>query len=176
MNDSEHGNGTAQTGARYAFCVVNGDLQKQAPGSETLLDWLRDAIQCKDVPRPCETGHCGACVAIVGGTSVKSCSMLAREVEGKEIFTLNGLELSGRKPVAALQQALKSVKPFQCGYCQPAFVVAAIELLEANVAPTESEIRDSFAGLLCRCTGYQMIVDAVLLAAKMLTEERMAGL
>ena len=156
--------------ARYAFCVVNGKCQSKLPGVETTLEWLREEVNCTDVRRACETGHCGVCAIVVDGESLKACSVLARELEGRQIFTSSALALTGRRAAVAMVRATEARQPFQCGYCQPAFLIAATDLLERNASPTEAEIRSAFAGLLCRCTGYQSIVETVLLAAKYLRE------
>lgn len=151
------------------YCKVNGVDTPASTGPETLLQWLRADAGCLDVPAPCEAGYCGACAVSVNDRAVKSCAVLACELAGGEVRTLAGLSCSGRAPVEALERAIQERHPFQCGYCKPAFIFAAYELLEQNSAPTEQDIRGAFAGLLCRCTGYQSIIDAVAAAASLLT-------
>lgn len=153
-----------------AFCVVNGKCQTGHPGAETMLEWLREKADCTEVHRACGTGHCGACAVIVDGRTLKSCTALACELQGRQVFTLSGLARSGRPAAVALLNAIEASKPFQCGYCQPAFVFAALDLLERDPMPSESRIRSEFAGLLCRCTGYQSIVETVSIAARALRE------
>lgn len=147
------------------FCTVNGKAYDPPANATTALEWLRDEAGCTDVARACETGHCGACVVVLDGRSVKSCSLLAGELEGRQVHSLQGMALAGRAPFAAIERAVRARQPFQCGYCKPAFLMAACDLLESQARPTEKEVREAFAGLLCRCTGYQAIVEAVLLAS-----------
>jgi carbon-monoxide dehydrogenase small subunit len=151
------------------FCRVNSIPQSGAPNGETLLEWLRDAAHCVDVRKGCDTGHCGTCAVIVDGMPVKSCSVMAREVQTRDVFTLSGLPMLKHRPtVVAVLDATERLRPFQCAYCSPAFIIAAVDLLQDMPSPTEAAIREAFTGLLCRCTGYQPIVDMVLLAADLL--------
>lgn len=148
------------------FCHVNG-LPRVRPSCEgTLLDWLREELELDDARPACETGHCGACAVLMNGRAVKACSVLACEAEDGEVLTLTALSKKSGSAVQAVLNAMHEQRAFQCGYCVSAFVLAAVELLERLPKPTEDDVRCAFDGLLCRCTGYQSIVDAVLLAAR----------
>jgi len=159
-----------------APCRVNAVVHPPSSGAETLLEWLRGSAGCTDVRQACDTGHCGACAVLVDGRAVKSCSVLAGEVEGREVLTLAGLESASRPAARAVLDAVATMRPFQCGYCQPAFVIAAIDLLGSEAAPSECAVREAFTGLLCRCTGYQSIVGAVLLATRTLQASTPGGI
>jgi aerobic-type carbon monoxide dehydrogenase small subunit (CoxS/CutS family) len=153
------------------FCVVNGSAQEPPVAATTALTWLREEAGCTDVARGCETGHCGGCAVLLDGQPVKSCSLLAGELEGRQVHSLQGLAHLGGETFEALERAVLATQPFQCGYCKPAFMIAAWDFLEKSRRPGEKEIREAFAGLLCRCTGYQSIVDAVLVAGSARVEE-----
>lgn len=150
------------------FCRVNMVVLHDIPGAETLLEWLRENAGCVDVRQGCDTGHCGTCAVLIDGMPVKSCSMLAIEAHGRDVYTLSGLAQLPCPEVRAVLKATEQMRPFQCGYCVSPFLLAAIELLQETPKPTEVQIRTAFTGLLCRCTGYQSIVDMVLKAARML--------
>ena len=111
----------------------------------------------------CETGRCGACTVLVDGRAVKSCLTLAVQADGARITTAAGLAQGGE--LHPLQQAFQDRHALQCGFCTPGMLCAALELLEENPRPTEAEIRDGLRGNLCRCTGYQHIIEAVAQAA-----------
>jgi carbon-monoxide dehydrogenase small subunit len=107
----------------------------------------------------CGRGDCGSCTVLLDGKTVRSCLILAVEVEGQEITTVEGL---GRGELTPLQRAFVERNAFQCGFCAPGIVLAATELLAHNPRPTEAQIREAISGNLCRCTGYQPIIEAVL--------------
>ncbi len=130
-----------------------------------LVDLLRDTLGLTGTKRGCETGTCGACAVLLDGEEVRSCRTRAVEVDGRTVTTIEGLggpdgELSD------LQQAFLETGAVQCGFCTPGMVVAGEALLRANPAPTRAEIRQAIALHLCRCTGYQQIVDAIALTAQ----------
>lgn len=152
-----------------AVVIVNETRQAGPTGGETLLEWLREQVRCTDVRQGCDTGHCGVCAVLVDGRPVKACSMLACELEGLPVITRSALELTRTRAVEALTAAIGKAQPFQCGYCESAFMMAAVDLLEREPGATEASVRHAFSGLLCRCTGYQSIVDAVLVAASSLS-------
>lgn len=152
-------------GPDRGFCSVNSEPHTGIPDAETLQEWLREAVGCADIRKGCDTGHCGTCAVLVDGISVKSCSVLAREVHDRHVYTLSGLRGLDHLTVQAVLEATEQLRPFQCGYCISGFIIAAIDHLLDTPQPTEATVRDAFAGLLCRCTGYQGIVDMVLLAA-----------
>ena len=128
---------------------------------EVLLDVLRARLGVKSPKVGCERGDCGACTALVDGMSVRSCLVLAVEVDGHEVTTVEGLEHDG---LTAIQEALIGASSFQCGFCAPGIVVAAAELVESIPHPTALDVKEAISGNLCRCTGYETIVEAVITA------------
>jgi carbon-monoxide dehydrogenase small subunit len=131
-----------------------------------LLDALRDELGLAGTKEGCGTGDCGACTVLVDGEPICSCLTLAVEVDGRAITTVEGLALGDE--LHPLQAAFIESGGLQCGFCTPGILVAAAALLKRNRAPSDSEIRESLAGNLCRCTGYDKIVMAVKLAAERL--------
>ena len=129
-----------------------------------LVHYLREQAGRTGTPIGCDTSNCGACTVLLNGRSVKSCSVLAVQADGAEITTIQGLA-SGSGELHPLQQAFHEEHALQCGYCTPGMIMAAVDLLSENPHPTEEEVRDGLEGNLCRCTGYQNIVRAVLRAA-----------
>ena len=129
-----------------------------------LVHYLREQAGRTGTPIGCDTSNCGACTVLLNGRSVKSCSVLAVQADGAEVTTIQGLaDDSGE--LHPLQQAFHEEHALQCGYCTPGMIMAAVDLLSENPHPTEEEVRDGLEGNLCRCTGYQNIVRAVLRAA-----------
>jgi len=149
--------------------VVNGDRRRAAAEVRiTLADFLREKLGLTGTHLGCEHGVCGACTVMVDGVAVRSCLMLAVQAQGKEVLTVEGLgEPDDLHP---LQQAFRESHAFQCGFCTPGFVMTSLALLRENPTPDETEVREVLSGNICRCTGYQSIVEGVLLAA-----ERNAG-
>ena len=144
--------------------TVNGDPQQFLcdPG-DTLLNALRVQMQLTGSKEGCGSGDCGSCTVVLDGEMVCSCLVLAAEVEGRVVATIEGVaEGSELHPV---QRHFLEHGALQCGFCTPGFIVASKALLEHNPAPTETEVRYWLAGNLCRCTGYNKIVEAVLAAA-----------
>jgi len=139
-----------------------------APG-EPVLSLLR-RLGMKSVKEGCGTGDCGTCTVLVDGRSVRSCLMVAPQVQGKRVTTLEGLGTVD--DLHPLQQAFLDSGAVQCGFCIPGMVLVAYELLLGNDNPTRDEVAEAISGNLCRCTGYVKIVDAVLLAAKWKQEGR----
>jgi carbon-monoxide dehydrogenase small subunit len=145
--------------------VVNGDpYRREAEPDVTLLSLLRDVLGLTGTKWGCMTGDCGACTVLVDGEPVVSCLQLAQQVRGCEVTTVEGLERNGE--LGDVQAAFVSNGAAQCGFCTPGMIVAAQALLQRNPSPTEAEIREALSGNLCRCTGYNKIVDAVLEAAQ----------
>ena len=128
-----------------------------------LVHSLRDQAGRTGTPIGCDTTNCGACTVLMNGASVKSCSVLAVQADGAEITTIQGLADGTLHP---LQQAFHEEHALQCGYCTPGMIMAAADLLKENPHPTEEQVREGLEGNLCRCTGYQNIVRAVLKAAQ----------
>ena len=149
---------------------VNGKrVEAEVPSRQTLVDFLRDTLRLTGTHVGCEHGICGACSILLDGAPVRSCLMYAVQAEGCSVTTIEGLSRPDGTP-GALQDAFCEAHALQCGYCTPGMIVASHALLEANSTPTEAEIRDAIGGNLCRCTGYQQIVEAVRLAASKLTK------
>ena len=138
--------------------------------NQTLLEALRDELGLTGTKEGCSNGNCGACNVILDGVLVNSCLVLALEAEGKSITTIEGI--AGPDGLHPLQQKFLEHAALQCGICTPGFIVAAKALLDHNPRPTEQEVRQWLAGNLCRCTGYDKIVRAVLDAAQVMQEER----
>ena len=132
--------------------------------NHTLLDVLRDDIDLTGTKECCVVGECGACTGIVDGGPMNSCLMLAVEIDGKEVTTVEGLELDGE--LSALQAAFLDESAAQCGFCIPGQLMSATALLAENPDPSVEEVQEGLAGNLCRCAGYEQITKAVLAAAK----------
>ena len=158
--------------------IVNGDpVELLCDTSETLLDVLRNQLNLTGTKEGCSTGDCGACSVTVDGRLVCSCLMLGVEASGKKIGTIEGLAPStktGGDKLHPLQQKFLEHAALQCGICTPGFLVASKALLEKHPDPTETEVRYWLAGNLCRCTGYDKIVRAVMDAAKEMRSGRAA--
>ncbi|CAG9169016.1 (2Fe-2S)-binding protein [Cupriavidus respiraculi] len=147
--------------------TVNGEPQQvEVPARRMLSDLLRDDLHLTGTKRGCETGICGACSVLVDGEVVKSCLMLAVQVDGKSVTTVEGLARDGE--LHPLQQCFMEHGGLQCGYCTPGFLMTSCALLAHNPNPTEEEVRAGLNGNLCRCTGYMGIVESVLCAAEKL--------
>jgi aerobic carbon-monoxide dehydrogenase small subunit len=150
---------------------VNGkSFQNEVEPRMLLVHYLRDALGLTGTHIGCETTLCGACTVLVDGRAVKSCTMLAAQADGSEITTIEGLTATpeangGLHPV---QEGFWEKHGLQCGYCTPGMIMTAVQLLHDKPNPTDAEIRRALAGNLCRCTGYQHIVEAVEYAAKKL--------
>jgi carbon-monoxide dehydrogenase small subunit len=147
--------------------TINGDsIEFLAEPRQTLLECLRDVVGLTGTKEGCSDGNCGACNVVMNGHLVNSCLVLGVEAEGATITTIEGISPSGE--LHPLQTAFLEEAALQCGICTPGFIVSASELLKANPHPTEDQVRFWLAGNLCRCTGYDKIVRAVLHAAEMM--------
>jgi len=134
-----------------------------------LVHFIRDLAGLTGTHIGCETSICGACTVLMDGSAVKSCAMLAVQADGAEITTIEGLAMNGQ--LHPVQEGFWECHGLQCGYCTPGMILASVGLLKENPSPTEDQIRHGLEGNLCRCTGYQHIVDAVKYAAdKMKTQ------
>jgi carbon-monoxide dehydrogenase small subunit len=143
--------------------MVNGAVCEGAAEPRMLLsDFLRERFRLLGVHVSCELGMCGACTILVGGRPARACLMLAVQVDGEEIMTVEGLAGAELHPI---QQAFWDFHAIQCGYCTPGMLLTARYLLQANPAPSEAEIREAISGNICRCTGYVQIVQAIAAAA-----------
>ncbi len=144
--------------------TVNGEVREaDVWAGESLLTALRDRLELFGSKNACEQGECGSCSVLLDGELVCSCLVLAAQADGHEVITVEGLAEDGE--LHPVQQAFADAGAVQCGFCTPGFVVAAAELLRRVPDPDDDEIREALSGNLCRCTGYQKILDAVHLAA-----------
>ena len=144
--------------------TVNGsERQGAAEPRKTLADFLREDLGLTGTHLGCEHGVCGACTILLDGEPARSCLMLAVQARGASITTVEGIATDG--VMNTLQEALRDNHAFQCGFCTPGFVMQITALLTENPSPTEVEVRESLSGNLCRCTGYETIVNGALAAA-----------
>ena len=140
---------------------VNGDTyQVDIDPRRTLLDVLRDNLELHGTHLGCDSGDCGACTVLFDGEPVPSCLLLAVDAEGHPIITVEGLVQNGEPH--PIQKSIVEHGGIQCGYCTPGIVLSSVALLQRNPHPTEEQVREAIAGNLCRCTGYQKIVEAIL--------------
>ena len=155
---------------RREIRLVVNDTERAADAEArtTLADFLREQLGLTGTHLGCEHGVCGACTVLVDGAAVRSCLMFAVQARGREVTTVEGLADGGR--LHPVQQAFWESHGFQCGFCTPGFVMATVALLAENPSPDEADIREHLSGNLCRCTGYESIVDGVLRAAGRLDE------
>jgi aerobic carbon-monoxide dehydrogenase small subunit len=154
--------------------IVNG-TPREVDGvweGESLLTALREHLDLPGSKNACEQGECGSCSVYLDGTLVCSCLVLAAQAEGREVVTVEGI--AEGETLHEVQQAFVETGGVQCGFCTPGLIVASHDLLRRNPRPSDPEIREALAGNLCRCTGYQKIVDAVMVASERLAarEER----
>jgi carbon-monoxide dehydrogenase small subunit len=144
---------------------VNGvAYEREVETRVTLADFLRHELGLTGTHVGCEHGVCGACTVLVGGVSARACLMLAVQCDGEEIATVEGLARDGT--LNPLQEAFRESHGLQCGFCTPGVLMTLTELLRDHPDPTEDEVREALTGNLCRCTGYQGMVDAALATAK----------
>ncbi len=153
--------------------TVNGATQQSEVEPRLLLvHYLRDVLGLTGTHIGCETSLCGACTVMVDGQAVKSCTVLAAQVDGSNVTTIEGLAKDGN--LHPVQQAFWEHHGLQCGFCTPGMIMATTQLLQRNPDPTEEEIRHGIEGNICRCTGYQHIVQAVQCAAKKMKSKSVA--
>jgi carbon-monoxide dehydrogenase small subunit len=149
--------------------TVNGVTRAaSAPARMTLADFLRDRLGLTGTHLGCEHGACGACTVLFDGTAVRSCLMLAVQAGGREVVTVEGLADGDR--MHPVQEAFWDSHAFQCGFCTPGFVMSTVALLAENPDADEHLIRETLSGNICRCSGYQSIVEGVLLAGRTIRE------
>ncbi len=148
---------------------INGEIyEEEIDGRRTLLEILRENFSLMGTKKGCNEGECGACTVLLDGKPVTSCLVLAIEAEGKRIETIEGVAKNGE--LHPLQKAFIDHGSFQCGFCTPGILMAAKGLLMENPKPTEEDVRKSIAGNLCRCSGYNKYVEAILDAAAKLRQ------
>lgn len=157
--------------AHIAFTLNGEPCEVAFAPHKTLLELLREDLNLTGTKHGCELGECGTCAVLVDGKPVLSCLVLGLAVEGRDVVTVEGMQLAGGR-LHPLQEAFADLGAAQCGYCTPGFLLTAKELLEKNSNPTRGEIAQALSGNLCRCTGYIKIYEAVeLAAARMRGEE-----
>ncbi len=149
---------------------LNGkDVAVDAPATMTLLDMLRTELGVTSVKKGCEQGECGACTVLLDGTPVTSCLILAPQVEGRRVTTIEGL--NENPLVKELREAFMENGAVQCGYCTPGMLLSSYALLRDNRSPTEDEVKTAIEGNICRCTGYVAIIEAIMDAAERIAPE-----
>jgi carbon-monoxide dehydrogenase small subunit len=153
-----------EASVKIGFKLNGAAMQVDCAADRRVIDLLREDLGLTGAKESCAAGECGACTILVDGESKLSCLMLAAQLEGREIITVEGLASEDR--LHPLQEAFVEKGAVQCGFCTPGAVLASLDLLNRNPGPTRAQIREGLSGNLCRCTGYQKIVDAVEAAAK----------
>lgn len=149
---------------KISFMLNGKEIQIDAPPDRRVLDVLREDLNLTGTKEGCGTGECGACTILVDGESRLACLMLAAQLEDRSVTTIEGIAPEGG--LHPLQEAFVEYGAVQCGFCTPGMVISAVDLLQRNPNPTRLEIREGLSGNLCRCTGYQKIVDAVQKASR----------
>ncbi len=149
----------------HVTMTVNGNaVTGEVEGRTLLVDFLRDDLRLTGTHVGCDTSQCGACVVHVDGLAVKACTMLAAEADGAAVATIEG-QANADGSLNVIQQAFQDHHGLQCGFCTPGMVMSAAALLMENPKPSEAEVRDYLEGNMCRCTGYQNIVKAIMAAS-----------
>ncbi len=144
---------------------INGqDCRSDVRANELLIDFIRDRLGLTGTKRSCDIEICGACTVLLNGKAVSSCALFAFEINGKELLTIEGLADNGR--LHPLQESFIECGGFQCGFCTPGMILLAQALLDENPDPSWEEVKEYMDANICRCTGYQMIIESILDAAK----------
>ncbi|MCA0938548.1 (2Fe-2S)-binding protein [Salipiger pacificus] len=156
------------------FTLNGQEVEGLAEPRMLLIHFLRETLKVTGPHIGCETSHCGACTVDMDGTSVKSCTLFACQADGAEITTVEGL-VNSDGTLGVLQEMFREHHGLQCGFCTPGMITRAHRLLQENPTPTEEEVRFGISGNLCRCTGYQNIVKAILAAAGQLNSHKEAA-
>jgi len=156
---------------RQIRLTVNGQAREgRAEPRRLLVDFLREDLALTGTHVGCEHGICGACTILLNGEAVRSCLILAVQADGAELMTVEGFARGAE--LHPLQQAFREHHALQCGFCTPGMLMAAYDFLRVNPRPTEDEVREALSAVLCRCTGYQGIVRAVMAAAQRMSADR----
>jgi len=154
--------------------VINGErVEAEVPGETLLVDFLRDDLGLTGTHIGCDTSQCGACTVQMDGLAVKSCTVLAAQADGRVVRTIEDLAEEGR--LHPMQAAFREHHGLQCGFCTPGMIMSALDLLSVNADPSEDEVRSWLKGNICRCTGYQNIVAAILACAAELRQDSSAS-
>ena len=149
---------------KVSFILNGNPVTKEVSVNHTLLEFLRDELKFTGTKCGCNAGECGTCTVLVDGKPVNSCLMLAADIDGKNILTIEGL--GGEEALHPLQKAFIAYGAIQCGYCTPGMLLSSKALLDRNPNPTLDEVKKALSGNLCRCTGYDKIFKAVLSVAR----------
>ncbi len=155
---------------KIRFTVNGRHVERETDTRTRLLDLLRENLALTGTKEGCGEGECGACTVLVDGRAVNSCLVLAPQVDGKSVLTVEGLACG--ETLHPIQRAFVEKGGVQCGFCTPGFIMSTVALLEENPDPSDEEILTALEGNLCRCTGYTKIVEAVRAAAERMREER----
>src|SRR6201984_2519919 len=158
---------------RLTLTITNQKREDEVEPRMLLVHYLRDIAGLTGTHVGCETSLCGACTVLVDGNAVKSCTMLAVQADGTKVTTIEGLAHDGQ--LHPVQEGFWEHHGLQCGYCTPGMIIASAQILDRNPDPSETEIRHGLEGNLCRCTGYQHIVEAVQYASKKMKGQAAAG-
>lgn len=148
---------------KISFILNGKEIEIDAPASRRVIDLLREDLNLTGTKEGCGEGECAACSILIDGESRLSCLMLALQLEGRKVTTIEGVASGGK--LHPIQETFVELGAVQCGFCSPGMILNAVNLLRRNPSPTRTEIREGISGNLCRCTGYQKIVDAVEAAA-----------
>jgi carbon-monoxide dehydrogenase small subunit len=152
----------------HVSVTVNGESREADVEPRTLLVYfLRETLGLTGTNVGCDTSSCGACTVLLGGESVKSCTLLAAQADGREVTTIEAMASDGE--LHPIQEAFHRTHGLQCGYCTPGMIMAAASYLKENPTPTEAQVREALEGNLCRCTGYHNIVKSILDAASQMS-------
>jgi carbon-monoxide dehydrogenase small subunit len=149
---------------RVEFMLNNRPVHVHAPADKRLVDLLREDLGLTGTKEACGTGECGACTVLIDGVPRPSCLTLAAQLEGRQLTSIEGIGSEGG--LHPVQQAFVEHGAVQCGFCTPGMILSAVSLLEHDASPSPRKVRQALAGNLCRCTGYQKIIEAVLAAAR----------
>jgi len=150
--------------SRVSITVNGTAYEREVEARMLLVDFLREDLGLTGTNIGCDTSQCGSCAVHLDGRAVKSCTVLAVQADGHAVTTIEGLTSNGQ--LHAVQEAFREQHAAQCGFCTPGMIMTTVELLEANAAPSDAEVREALEGNLCRCTGYENIVRAVHEAAE----------
>lgn len=159
----------------YLSMTINGrPIHAEVEDRTLLVQFLRDQLKLTGTHIGCDTSQCGACVVHLDGKSVKSCTILATQCDGRQITTIEGLSAEGK--LHPVQEAFIEFHGLQCGFCTPGMIMSIVDLLQQNPSPTAEEVRSWLEGNICRCTGYHNIIEAALAAAEKMRNSAILGL
>ncbi len=161
----------SDTTVDISFRLNGAGYTKSVPSNLTLLRFLREHMGLTGTKCGCEIGECGACTVLLDGKAINSCLVLAGQIDGASIWTIEGVSSAGAECLNPIQQAYLDCDAVHCGFCSPGMIMSTLALFLENINPGEDEIKTALAGNLCRCTGYIQIIEAVSKAASNITEK-----